>query len=72
MIGAQERVTTGLKGLDTILDGLRLGDNVVWHLDELADYRQFVEPFVRSALEDVGWSTCASASMTRWSPATCR
>ncbi|MHB1397195.1 MAG: PEP/pyruvate-binding domain-containing protein [Trichloromonadaceae bacterium] len=46
-----ERVTTGLKGLDTILDGLRLGDNVVWHLDELADYRQFVEPFVRSALE---------------------
>ncbi len=50
MIGAQDRVTTGLKGLDTILDGLRLGDNVVWHLDELADYRQFVEPFVRSAL----------------------
>lgn len=46
-----DRVTTGLKGLDTILDGLRLGDNVVWHLDELADYRQFVEPFVRSALE---------------------
>ncbi|MBN2289755.1 MAG: PEP/pyruvate-binding domain-containing protein [Candidatus Glassbacteria bacterium] len=45
------RVTTGFKGLDNILDGLRIGDNVVWSVDNLEDYRFFVAPFVRRALE---------------------
>ena len=41
-----ERVTTGFKGLDDILDGLRFGDNVVWRLDHISDYQYFVTPFV--------------------------
>jgi hypothetical protein len=43
-------VTTGLPALDTILEGLRLGDNVVWRVDDVADYRTFVVPYVEAAL----------------------
>ena len=46
------RVTTGFKGLDDILDGLRIGDNVVWKVDTIEDYRYFVEPYVKQALAD--------------------
>ena len=46
------RVSTGVPGLDSILDGLRLGDNVVWRVDNIADYRAFVTPYVRAALRD--------------------
>ena len=34
--------STGLPGLDEVLNGLRLGDNVVWQVDEIEDYRHFV------------------------------
>lgn len=47
-----ERVSTGLRGLDRVLDDLRLGDNVVWRVDEIGDYRAFVGPFVQQALAD--------------------
>lgn len=46
------RTTTGLQSLDDVLDGLRLGDNVVWVVDDVADYRAFVAAFVASALAD--------------------
>ncbi|WP_110618825.1 PEP/pyruvate-binding domain-containing protein [Thioalkalivibrio sp. ALE21] len=45
----QEAVSTGLEGLDRVLDGLRIGDNVVWRVDDIEDYRRFVEPFVAAA-----------------------
>ena len=45
-------VTTGFKGLDDILDGLRIGDNVVWKVDIIEDYQYFVEPYVKQALAD--------------------
>ncbi len=41
---------TGLEGLDRILDGLRLGDNVVWNIDRVQDYKMFTVPFVKNAL----------------------
>ncbi len=44
-------VSTGTPGLDSILDGLRMGDNVVWRVDSIADYRAFVTPYVREALK---------------------
>src|SRR5690554_112485 len=43
------RVSTGLPGLDDVLDGLRIGDNVVWRVNDLDDYRRFVTPFIESA-----------------------
>ncbi len=45
-----ERISTGYAGLDEILDGLRLGDNVVLKVDSIDDYRFFVGPFVDQAL----------------------
>ena len=45
-----ERVSTGYAGLDKILDGLRIGDNVVLKVDSIDDYRFFVGPFVDQAL----------------------
>lgn len=44
--------STGLKGLDEILSGLRLGDNVVWQVDDIEDYRHFVIPYVDMALKE--------------------
>jgi len=44
--------STGLKGLDKVINGLRLGDNVVWQIDAVADYEEFVLPFIAKARED--------------------
>jgi hypothetical protein len=49
---ASQRVTTGFNGLDNILDGLRIGDNVVWNVNNLDNYRYFVSPFVKKAIEE--------------------
>ena len=43
-------VSSGLPGLDSILEGLRIGDNVVWRVDSIDDYRAFVAPYVAAAL----------------------
>lgn len=44
------RVSSGLPGLDRILDDLRLGDNVVWQVDDINDYRYFALFLVQEAL----------------------
>ncbi len=49
-VPAVRLVSTGISGLDTVLDGLRIGDNVVWRVEHINDYRRFVDPFVSSAL----------------------
>jgi len=46
-----DRISTGLSGLDEVLDHLRIGDNVVWRVSDLNDYRRFVLPFIDSASE---------------------
>jgi hypothetical protein len=44
--------STGLDGLDKILCDLKKGDNVVWQVDSVEDYAQFVAPYVKRALRD--------------------
>lgn len=44
------RFGTGLPSLDTTLNGLLSGDNVVWQVDEISDYTPFVERFVQYSL----------------------
>lgn len=44
--------STGLNGLDEILGNLQKGDNVVWQVDSIEDYHQFVTPYVTKALKD--------------------
>jgi len=46
------QVSTGLESFDHVIDGLRIGDNVVWQVDYIADYRSFVTPFVQRALSE--------------------
>ena len=47
-----DRVSTGMLGLDNVIDGLRLGDNVVWKVESVEDYKKMVEPFIRQARKD--------------------
>ena len=45
-------VSTGIKGLDNVLTGLQLGDNVVWQIDSIEDYTGFVDAFVKKSLAE--------------------
>ena len=47
-----ERVSTGISGFDAVVDGLRLGDNVVWQTDNVEDYIRMARPFAQRALRD--------------------
>lgn len=47
-----EKVSTGIPGFDRIVDMLRMGDNVVWQIDQIADYVEIVQPYVEQAKKD--------------------
>jgi len=47
-----DKVSTGLKGFDEVIDHLRLGDNVVWQVDTASDYKLMVDPYVAQAKMD--------------------
>ena len=44
-------VSTGIKGLDKTLNYLQMGDNVVFQVENIEDYKKFVNPFIEKALE---------------------
>ena len=44
------QVSTGINGLDEILNYLQMGDNVVLQVDNIEDYKKFVDPYVEAAL----------------------
>jgi len=46
------RASTGLDSLDTVIDHLRIGDNVVWQVDDIAGYKAMVRPFVERSLQN--------------------
>ncbi len=43
-------IPSGIQALDDVLQGIRLGDNVVWQVDRLDDYCYFAEPFAEAAI----------------------
>ncbi len=47
-----ETVRSGLASLDEVVQGLRYGDNVVWQVDHLEEYKYFAEPFASQAIAD--------------------
>jgi len=47
-----ETVRSGLASLDEVIQGLRYGDNVVWQVDHLEEYKYFAEPFAGQAIAD--------------------
>lgn len=42
---AFDKIPSGLSGLDRILDWIRLGDNVVWQVYSVSEYRAITVPF---------------------------
>ncbi len=44
--------STGLPGLDLTIDDLRLGDNVVWQVDAIDDYRRIAQAYVDRARQE--------------------
>ncbi|MBF0244868.1 MAG: pyruvate phosphate dikinase, partial [Planctomycetes bacterium] len=40
----EQSLSTGLPGLDEVIRGLMVGDNLVWQVNNIEDYRPFVEP----------------------------
>lgn len=46
------RVSTGIPGLDEVIDQFRIGDNVVWQVGSVSEYRSVVKPFARRTRED--------------------
>lgn len=48
----RDKVSTGLQGFDNMIDKLRIGDNVVWQVDSVEDYKTMVQPYVKKSLED--------------------
>ena len=42
-------VSSGRPGLDSLLEGLRIGDYVVWRVDSINDYSAFVAPYAAAA-----------------------
>ena len=50
--GDSRTVGSGITALDNLLQGLRLGDNVVWQVDNLDDYAHFAQAFVTQSIKD--------------------
>ena len=51
-MAAFDRVESGLPGMDRALDNIRMGDNVVWQVSSLEEYRIFARAFARQAIRD--------------------
>jgi hypothetical protein len=51
-MAAFDKILSGNASLDEALDFIRLGDNVVWQVSDLEEFRFFVEPFVKQAIAD--------------------
>ena len=51
-MAAFDRVLSGIPALDQVLDNIRMGDNVVWRVSDLDEFRHFADPFVEQAKKD--------------------
>ena len=51
-MAAFEKVLSGIPAFDQTVDHIRMGDNVVWRVSDLNDFRCFVDPFVAQAKKD--------------------
>ena len=43
-MAAFDRICSGITEMDTALDNIRLGDNVVWRVSELLEFKLFMQP----------------------------
>jgi len=45
-------ISSGIKSLDSLIDSLYIGDNVVWEVDAGTSYDVFVQSFIRQSFDD--------------------
>lgn len=51
-MAAFDRIMSGISEMDNALDNIRLGDNVVWRVSDLSEFRLFMEPYIEQAIWD--------------------
>lgn len=51
-MGAFDKIKSGLPGMDELLNYIRMGDNVVWSVSDLEDFKFFAVPFAEQAIRD--------------------
>lgn len=51
-MAAFERIESGIPEMDTVLDNIRLGDNVVWRVSSLEEFHLFLDPYVKEAVKE--------------------
>ena len=51
-MAAFERVLSGIPDMDRALDNIRLGDNVVWRVSDLDEFKLFMGPYAEQAIKD--------------------
>lgn len=51
-MAAFDRIMSGIPEMDNTLDNIRLGDNVVWRVSDLSEFRLFMEPYIEQAIRD--------------------
>ena len=47
-----DRVLSGISDMDIALDNIRLGDNIVWRVMSLDEFKVFTKPYVNQAISD--------------------
>lgn len=48
-MAAFDRISSGIPEMDKALDNIRLGDNVVWRVSDLSEFKLFMLPYVEQA-----------------------
>jgi len=51
-MAAFDRILSGIPEMDQAFDNIRLGDNVVWRVSDLKQFRLFMEPYIEQAIRD--------------------
>ena len=51
-MGAFDKIRSGLPGMDELLNYIRMGDNVVFSVSDLEDFKFFAVPFAEQAIRD--------------------
>ena len=51
-MAAFDRVRSGIPEMDTAIDNIRLGDNVVWRVSDREQFKLFMRPYVEQAIKD--------------------
>ncbi len=51
-MAAFERVLSGIPEMDKSIDNIRLGDNVVFRVSELSEFKLFMDPYIEQAKKD--------------------